>query len=243
MKHTEDRHNRHSIRLKDYDYSLDGAYFITICLQNFRCLLGDVVDGAMLLNPAGEMVNTEWVNLELRLDNLILDEFVVMPNHIHGIIMIDGRGESCIRPDDSTGDHKDRPYGTATNSIGRMIQAYKSITTNKYVLGVKKNNWRPFPGRLWQRNYYDQIIRNEEDLNDIREYIVNNPLNWEKDEENKENLETKKIEMQDFAFLHEQRRSQWQKLNHPSRYKKREVLRRRAHPSSFKTSFIRKRIG
>ena len=110
-----------------------------------------------------------------------------MPNHIHGIIIINGRGESCIRPDDSMGDHKDRPYGTGTNSIGRIIQAYKSITTNKYILGVKKNNWRPFPGRLWQRNYYDHIIRNEEDLFEVREYIVNNPLNWDKDEENLQN--------------------------------------------------------
>ena len=86
------------------------------------------------------------------------------------------------------GDHKDRPYrGTETNSLGRIIQAFKSITTNEYILGVEKYDWKPFNGRLWQRNYYEHIIRDENDLNEIREYIVYDPLNWDKDEENIEN--------------------------------------------------------
>ena len=94
MKSMQERHDRHSIRLKDYDYSQGGAYFVTICVQSFLCLLGDVKDGAMLLNQAGEMVNSEWVNLDRRFGNLILDEFIVMPNHIHGIIVLSCRGES-----------------------------------------------------------------------------------------------------------------------------------------------------
>ena len=90
-----------------------------------------------------------------------------------------------IRPNVSRGDHKDRPYGTPPDSIGRMIQAFKSISTNRYIVGVEKHNWKPFRDRLWQRNYYDHIIRNEHELSDKREYIVNNPFNWQKDEENK----------------------------------------------------------
>lgn len=186
MTFNGERPNRHSIRLEGFDYSQEGVYFITICVQGRRVLLGDIRQGTILLSYLGEIVKSEWLRLPQRFGNLVLDEFVIMPNHIHGIIIINRRGESCIRPDDSMGDHQDRPYGTATNSIGRIIQAYKSITTNKNILGVKKNDWRPFPRRLWQRNYYDHIIRNDDDLNDIREYIVNNPLTWDKDEENLE---------------------------------------------------------
>jgi len=188
MKHSRERHGRHTIRLKDYDYSQEGAYFITICIQNRQCLFGDIKDGNMFLNQAGEMVRSVWENLSRRFVHVISDEYIVMPNHIHGVIIIDRRGESCIRPNYSMGDHKDRPYGTATNSIGRIIQAYKSVTTNRYILDVKKHNWPPFAGRLWQRNYYEHIIRNEKDLHEIREYIANNPINWEKDEENQDNI-------------------------------------------------------
>lgn len=113
-----------------------------------------------------------------------LDEFVVMPNHIHGIIIIHRRGESCIRPNSSRGDHKDRPYGTEPYSIGRVVQAFKSITTNKYIWGVQENKWPAFPDSLWQRNYYEHIIRDENELHNICEYVANNPTNWADDEEN-----------------------------------------------------------
>ncbi len=137
MKHSRERHGRHTIRLKDYDYSQEGAYFITICIQNRQCLFGDIKDGNMFLNQAGEMVRSVWENLPRRFVHVISDEYIVMPNHIHGVIIIDRRGESCIRPNYSMGDHKDRPYGTATNSIGCIIQAYKSVTTNRYILDVR----------------------------------------------------------------------------------------------------------
>ena len=142
MKRIEERHNRQSSRLKDYDYSQEGAYFITICVQGRRALLGDVRHGTILLSHLREIVRSEWIKLPKRFSNVLLDEFIIMPNHVHGIIIIDGRGESCIRPkysiaDHGKGDHKDRPYGTAANSVGRIIQAYKSITTNKYILSVK----------------------------------------------------------------------------------------------------------
>jgi len=109
-------HHRLSIRLKGYDYAQAGAYFVTICTQNRQCLFGDIVDGEMRLNANGREVQALWNELPNRFARLELDAFAVMPNHVHGIIVIPGRGESCIRPDDcqqpNSGDHKDRPYGT-----------------------------------------------------------------------------------------------------------------------------------
>jgi putative transposase len=117
---------------------------------------------------------------------------VVMPNHFHGILILDdqnnignGRGEPCVRPELTTkGDHKDRPYGTLDGSVGRIIQAFKSITTHAYIQGVNNNDWSPFPGKLWQRNYHERIIRNENELQQIRQYILDNPIQWETDDEN-----------------------------------------------------------
>ena len=102
--------------------------------------------------------------------------------------LIHRRGESRIRPKQNVqpnqGDHKDRPYGTMKGTVGRIIQTYKSITTHDYIIGVKKHGWPPFPGKLWQRSYYEHVIRDEDELNRIRQYIRDNPLNWETDEEN-----------------------------------------------------------
>ncbi|MDN3512246.1 MAG: hypothetical protein NG784_13220, partial [Candidatus Jettenia sp.] len=86
------------------------------------------------------------------------------------------------------GEHKVRPYGTLSNSLGRIVQAFKSVTTHEYIIGVKENSWPPFPGKLWQQNYYEHIVRNEDKLNKIREYIINNPLRWQFDRENPERV-------------------------------------------------------
>lgn len=190
-----DIHHRRSIRLRGYDYSQAGAYFVTVCVQGHRCLFGDAVDEEMRLNDAGRMAQTVWERLPDRFPSIELDAFVVMPNHVHGIILLTstshGRGESCIRPvvnnanvGDYRGDHKDRPYGTLTGTIGRVIQAFKSIVTHEYVIGVRQHGWSPFAGRLWQRNYYEHIIRDAESLNRIREYIVTNPRRWMLDRNN-----------------------------------------------------------
>jgi hypothetical protein len=154
MTYSAEKPDRRSTRLEDFDYSQEGAYFITICVQGRQSLLGNIKQGTILLTHLGHIVKSEWFRLPQRFNNLALDEFVVMPNHIHGIIIINRRDESCIRPDYSIadhgeGDHKDRPYGTESNSIGRIIQAYKSITTNKYISCGKKNNWKPVIRRLW----------------------------------------------------------------------------------------------
>jgi REP-associated tyrosine transposase len=190
-------HNRHSIRLQGFDYSRAGAYFVTICVRDRQCLLGDAVDGAIQLNDAGRMIQTIWDELPLRFTGLKLADFVVMPNHIHGIFVLPGRGESCIRPSPTnsqepadcrinheSGDHKDRPYGTLPGSVGRIVQAFKSITTHAYADGVKQNGWSPFPGKLWQRNYWDHVVRNESEFHCISEYIRNNPAQWDSDQLN-----------------------------------------------------------
>ncbi|MCA1746707.1 MAG: transposase [Bacteroidales bacterium] len=189
--------NRRSIRLQGYDYSQAGVYFMTICTQNRACLFGDIVDGEMRLNDVGRMIQTVWDEMPRRDVYIDLDTFIVMPNHIHGILIFHGRGESCIRPGpessvdhragdhrvdgDHAGDHKDRPYGTLPGTVGRIVQAFKSITTHEYIQGVKQNGWTSFCGKLWQRNYWEHIVRNETELIRIREYIRNNPAQWELD--------------------------------------------------------------
>ena len=101
-----------------------------------------------------------------------------MPNHIHGIISIVGANPRG-RPNNDNG----QTHGSAP-TLGIIVQWFKTLTTNYYIKGVKNNNWKPFSGKLWQRNYYEHIIRNDGELNKIREYIKNNPINWENDSEN-----------------------------------------------------------
>lgn len=209
----DDRAQRHrrSIRMRGYDYSQPGAYFVTIVTQGRECVFGGIVDGEMHLNPAGQMVGMVWGDLPVRFPFAQIDAFVVMPNHLHGIIVLtggdvglDGRGESRIRPggvggDDGLGDHKDRPYdvgrdvggrprGTLARSLGRVVQGFKSITTHEYIVGVKEQGWTAFPGRLWQRNYYEHVVRGEDDLRRIRQYIADNPQGWALDRENPANM-------------------------------------------------------
>ncbi len=207
MTYNPDIHHRRSVRLREYDYSASGAYFITICAQGRECLFGEISGGQMALNDAGAMVASWWLKLPDKFPGIAVDGFMVMPNHFHGIIVMhdrrgdpcdrpplpigepcdrpvieECRGESCIRPD-KKGDHKDRPYGTVHNSVGRIVQAFKSFTTVEYIRGVNEKGWPPFPGRLWQRNYYERVVRDEGELAAIREYIRGNPVNWAKDEE------------------------------------------------------------
>ncbi len=124
---------------------------------------------------------------------IALDVYVVMPNHIHGILVIvEGLakhiGAGAQRAEGHLGDHQDHPYsrprGTLPGTIGRIVQAFKSAATGKYVAGVRKYSWQPFKGRFWQRNYFEHVIRNEKSLNRLREYICLNPLKWPYDLEN-----------------------------------------------------------
>ena len=222
MKHRYDPdvHRRRSIRLPGYDYSQPGAYFVTIVAQDRLCLFGEVADGVMRLNGAGRLVVEAWEWLATRYPYVELDVSVVMPNHLHGIIVltdegmegVDGRGGSgggsrggsrtaptgrCDQREHGVGggvgaigrdDHGSQTADTVSSSIGggkgrktlgRLVGAFKTVSTKRI------NIVRGSPGEiLWQRNYYERVIRNDRELNLIREYIEGNPAKWETDEEN-----------------------------------------------------------
>ncbi|MFK8009815.1 MAG: transposase [Saprospiraceae bacterium] len=164
------KHHRRSIRLKDYDYSQEGLYFITICVQNKVCLFGKIEEGKMIFNSAGEMIEKEWLKIPERFPNTILHEYVVMPNHFHAIIEI---------LNDQI-EHGEK-LQTIASSMGDIIGAFKSIVTNEYIQGVKKLDWKPFNKRLLQRNYWEHIIRNTNSFLTISNYIKENPVNWKHD--------------------------------------------------------------
>ncbi len=195
MTFDPDKHRRRSIRLKEYDYALAGAYFITVCTQGRLSLFGEVVDGVVQLNDAGRIIQIAWEELPKYYVGVETDAFVVMPNHIHGIIVLVGAGpRACPAGGRVQGPaptissmlgNTEQPQGVATiMSLPNVIHRFKTITTKRYADGVKQYGWTPFPGRLWQRNYYEHIIRSEESLNHIRQYIAGNPMNWTIDREN-----------------------------------------------------------
>jgi len=171
------RHHRHSIRLQGYDYTQPGAYFVTICTHGRAPLFGAVVDGEMRLNTYGRIVHDEWFKTAQLRPYVVLyeDEFVVMPNHIHGIIwIVDNVGATRrVAPTDNL------PNGPVPGSIGAIVGQFKSAVTRRI------NQRRGAPGaRVWQRNYYEHIIRTERALNAIRRYIIENPLRWHLDRYN-----------------------------------------------------------
>lgn len=178
MMYDPQKHHRRSIRLKGYDYTQPGAYFITICTQDRAHLFGEVVDREMRLNDAGRIVREEWFKTAqlrpyVRLDE---NEFVVMPNHVHGIIWIvdDVGATRRVAPTTDAA-----PHGPKSGSIGAIIGQFKSAATKSI------NALRGIPGAPgWQRNYYEHIIRDEDALNRIRAYILTNPLRWALDREN-----------------------------------------------------------
>jgi putative transposase len=173
MKCDPQKHHRRSIRLKEYEYSQAGVYYVTIDVQNRESLFGEIVNYEMILNEAGNMVNEQWGALLERFPNIELDVYQVMPNHFHGIIVVT--------------ENVDTQTVVVQNKkpmLGDSIGAFKSITTHEYILGVDNNNWPQFYKHLWQRNYYEHVIRDEADLNRIRDYIQSNHVNWDEDEEN-----------------------------------------------------------
>ncbi len=194
MPYDPKKHHRRSIRLKGYDYARPGAYFLTLCTQNRACLFGTVVDGEMHANGAGCMVQRWWDELNHKFPHIRTDAFVVMPNHVHGIIMIHPVGADLrVRPDennptDHPGDEWDAPkpeQGAHTGApLPQIVQWFKTMTTNEYIRHVKNAGWPPFQKRLWQRNYYEHIIRNERALHRIRRYIAENPMRWHLDRQN-----------------------------------------------------------
>jgi REP element-mobilizing transposase RayT len=183
MSYDSDKHQRHSIRLKDYDYSQAGAYFVTTCTYNRKCLLGEVINGEMVLSEFSEVVEREWLRAAEIRPNVELDEFIIMPNHIHGIIVINESnvGATCRSPEgEGTSPLRKGPRSA---SIGAIIAGFKSAVTRR-INDLRGTPYTP----VWQRNYYEHVIRNENDLDEIRGYIINNPLKWDLDSENPNNV-------------------------------------------------------
>ncbi|MFH1798148.1 MAG: transposase [Candidatus Omnitrophota bacterium] len=179
--------HRRSIRLKEYNYSRAGAYFVTVCSQDKNnvfwkeIIKGENMVSPVRLNEIGFMVEKWWEKIFKKYeDEIKMDEYVIMPNHIHGIIHIVG-ANPCIRPlKEDIRPNKSRIKNTY-QGIGRYVSWFKRMSTNEYIRHVKDDGWARFEKPLWQRNYYEHIIRDEKDLNRIREYIQNNPLNWTDD--------------------------------------------------------------
>ena len=164
-------HHRRSIRLRGYDYSQKGAYYITICTQKRICRFGQVIEtgtpnALVELNEVGQMIEKAWLEIPVFYPGVELDQFVVMPNHLHGIFVLVQTG------------------GMAAFDV---VHRLKSWTTNQYGNGVKKCVWPAYEKRFWHRNYYEHIIRDEDDLNRIRRYIIENPIHWPKDKLNPQN--------------------------------------------------------
>jgi REP element-mobilizing transposase RayT len=175
-------HHRRSIRLKGYDYTSPGAYFVTVCVEDGECVLGDVIDGEMELSAWGEIVAECWQEIPDHFPHAALDAFVVMPNHVHGIIVITEAptprpGVPDGTPDVGATHASPLPRGPVPGSIGAIVGSFKSGATKQI------NEHRALPGgQVWQRNYYDHIIRDPASLDRLREYIATNPARWELDQ-------------------------------------------------------------
>ena len=173
MRYDPYKHHRRSIRLSNYDYSQVGAYFVTICANGRVCLFGDVNDREMRLNDAGQMVERWCGEIPNKFPLVKFDKYVIMPNHFHVIVDI----------------LDEAPHGGHTGPpLPRIVQWFKTMTTNDYIRGVKRRGWTPFEQRLWQRDYYERVIRDEEELNTVRQYIINNPAKWAEDIDNPLNI-------------------------------------------------------
>ena len=200
MKYNPNIHNRQSIRLKEYDYSQSGLYFVTICLQNRECLFGEIINDEMQLSAVGVIADVLWYEIKNHVPNLELHEFIVMPNHIHGIIEITSNttnndidnddnnvGARHALPSDNNNDtrarhalplpsqpQQSRFQNQGKNTLSSIVGSYKSaVTKHAHRLG--------FAEFAWLRNYYEMIIRNKQSYQYIANYIINNPQKWNND--------------------------------------------------------------
>ena len=212
MQYNPKKHHRRSIRLKGYDYSQAGLYFVTICTQNRACLFGDIINGEMILNDAGKMIEHWYYELKNKFDDIECHAMVVMPNHFHCIVQTVGadlrvcpntaqtgehnntsgeHNNTSGDPDNTSGDPttpSDEPTTPLGEHIGSplpvIVQWFKTMTTNAYIHGVKNKGWQRFDGKLWQRNYWEHIIRNHNEYGRIAQYIIDNPKKWGNDKLN-----------------------------------------------------------
>jgi REP element-mobilizing transposase RayT len=177
-------HHRRSIRLKDYDYSQAGAYFMTVCAWKKENMFGEISEGKVSYSDAGEIISDVWHKLPDRFASIELDEFVIMPNHVHGILILNVPVGVGLALPGTTGVPKHiKGAASGAPTLGDIIRTFKSessITVNRLL----DRQGSP----VWQRNYYEHVIRDEPELYKIREYIRQNPLRWAQDEENPASL-------------------------------------------------------
>ena len=168
------KHHRQSNRLENYDYSSSGGYFVTICTQiHGRNWFGEITSQGMQCNAAGNMIMDSWNALPERF-NILLDEFIVMPDHVHGIIILpDLVGATLVVALQNNTDISRNPF------LGDVVGGFKSITTNRYIKGVRELGWDSFEKRFWERDYYDHVVRGDAELLQIRKYILENPIRWQ----------------------------------------------------------------
>ncbi len=203
MKFDPKIHHRRSIRLQGYDYSRSGAYYVTIVAYERECLFGQVINGEMQLNQSGQIVQRAWFDLPNHYPHVELDSFCIMPNHVHAVIMLnDGRGGSIGEAPEShitisgneplpdgtqtrpyrPGGAQTRPYmALKRHPLSEIVRAFKSFSARR-INALRRTAGIP----VWQRNYYEHIIRNDDEHNRIQIYIESNPVNWMDDNENPE---------------------------------------------------------
>ena len=177
---TDQRRNRRSIRLQEYDYSQAGNYYITVCTRDRQCLFGVIVNGQMQLNEAGRIVQNVWDDLPQFYQGLELDAFIVMPNHVHGVVVIRAAvGAIHESPLPSKSSRPTRLADRRRMLLSKIVGRFKMVTSKE--INVRRGT----PGQpVWQRNYYEHVIRNEASLRGIQQYIVDNPARWEFDPDN-----------------------------------------------------------
>jgi len=190
------KHHRRSIRLKGYDYSSEGAYYVTIVTQGRECLFGEIVDGEMHINEYGEIVQKWWNELPIHFPNVQLGAFVIMPNHIHGIIFIttERRGEVVSPLEDPNNNIQDADVDENV-TLGRETLPLRKRTLGQIVAYFKYQSTKEMNRietdkaitKFWQRNYYEHIIRDEKDLQNKTDYIEANPTLWDEDDDNPRN--------------------------------------------------------
>jgi REP element-mobilizing transposase RayT len=188
MKYDPKIHHRRSIRLTEYNYTLAGAYFITIVTHERECLFGEITNGEMNQNKFGLIAQQMWDKLPARFRNVEMGAFVVMPNHVHGIILLDGTRRGIVESATDSGDRVTRYAPTTDRQFGKMIPGSipAIVRAHKSSVAYRINLMRGLRNTpIWQRNYYEHILRNADEANRIHLYIESNPSNWADDEENK----------------------------------------------------------